>query len=243
MDTHYLAGYYLIKLKPIDFGDDKNKIIWTCSQCINYSAFDNWCLSWTHDKPGKEEKKALNLTDEAIRLIQNWTDNRFDKLVNGFPDLSTANEFKNLFYDSRQDIEVLALYFPKQDAELLIDDFSEGNNVDVFNYNNGNLEIRKHLQTGIEEKADPNEEFLGYDFIGVECDGSFHSFYCSNVTKELTNKCKLSTNGFGLFDKVEDIDAVRLYLNDPGSFLEPLPYYVVKVKRVNNANSQQSVPM
>ena len=56
METHYLAGYYLIKLKPIDFGDDTNKTVWTCSKCINYSAFNNWCLSWTQDKLDKEKK-------------------------------------------------------------------------------------------------------------------------------------------------------------------------------------------
>ncbi|WP_416437782.1 hypothetical protein [Phnomibacter sp. MR] len=235
METHYLAGYYLIKLKPLDFGDDINKTVWTCGNCLNISAFDNWCLSWAYEKLDKKDKKALNLTDEEIDKIHRWTDSRFSALVNGFSDLETAIEFKDLFYNSRDDIKILGLYFPQTDAELLIEDFKEGNHVDEFNYNNGEIEIRKNLQKKIVERIDSNEEFLGYDFIGVECDGSFHSFYCSNITKTLTNKFNLTTNVFGLFDKVENPDEIRDYLNDPKSYLEPLPYYFAKVTRVNNA--------
>jgi hypothetical protein len=237
MDIHYLAGYYLIKLKPLDFGDDINKTVWTCCKCLNYSAFDNWCLSWTHDKLDKEDKKALNLTDEQISKIHKWTDNKFSDLINGFGDLATAIEFKNLFYNSREDIQILGLYFPLKDTEQLIEDFGEGKNVDEFNYNNGNVAIRKNLQKRITEQNNSNEDFIGYDFIGVECDGSFHSFYCSNITKTMGDKFSLTANAYGLFDRVENIEAIRLYLNDPKSFLEPLPYYVVKVTRVKNASS------
>lgn len=237
MDTHYLAGYYLVKLKPLDFGDDLNKSVWTCCNCLNYSAFDNWCLSWTKDKIDKEHKEALNLTDEKLNEIHKWTDSKYSDLLNGFEDLATAIEFKNLFFNSRDDIHILGLYFPTKDKELLIEDFGEGQNVDEFNYNNGNVVIRKNLQKEIIEQNNTNEEFLGYDFIGVECDGSFHSFYCSNITKTLFDKFNIIPNAYGLFDKVENSESVRLYLNDPLSYLEPLPYYVVKVTKVKNASS------
>ena len=237
METHYLAGYYLIKLKPLDFGDDVNKTIWTCGKCLNLSAFDNWCLSWTPDNLDKKDKVVLNLSDEQIAKIHQWTDSRFSDLINGFKDLSTAIEFKNLFYNLREDIQILGLYFPPIDTELLIEDFGEGKNVDEFNYNNGNIEIRKNLQKLIVEQTNSDEEFLGYDFIGVECDGSFHSFYCSNITKTIIDKFNLTTNTYGLFDKVENMDEIRLYLNDPKSFLEPLPYYFAKVTKVKNASS------
>ncbi|HEY0298425.1 MAG TPA: hypothetical protein VGB84_04320 [Arachidicoccus sp.] len=235
METHYLAGYYLIKLKPLDFGDDINKTVWTCGKCLNLSAFDNWCLSWTNDKLDKDDKKALNLTDDEISKIQQWTDNKFSDLINGFGDLATAIEFKNLFYHSRDGIQILGLYLPKIDTELLIEDFGEGKNVDEFNYNNGNIEIRKNLQKKIVEQANSDEEFLGYDFIGVECDGSFHSFYCSNMTKTITEQFNLTCNTYGLFDKLEEPEEIRVYLNDPKSLLEPLPYYFAKVTRVKNA--------
>jgi hypothetical protein len=48
--------------------------------------------------------------------------------------------------------------------------------------------LRENLQKKIEEKDDPTEEFLGYDFIGVENDGSFHSFYCHNIRDKIVDK-------------------------------------------------------
>jgi hypothetical protein len=48
--------------------------------------------------------------------------------------------------------------------------------------------LRENLQKKIEEKDDPTEKFLGYDFIGVENDGSFHSFYCRNIRDKIVDK-------------------------------------------------------
>jgi hypothetical protein len=72
---------------------------------------------------------------------------------------------------------------------------------------------------------------LGYDFIGIECFGSFHSFYCHDITKTLTDQFSLILNGNGLFNKPDKPNEIREYLNDPRTGLEPVPWYVVKVTR------------
>jgi hypothetical protein len=237
MERHYNGGYYLIKTKPIDFGAAKDKVARTCSRCINICVFDNWCLSWTGDKLGEKEKKELGLTDEMIKEIQQWTDNRFDNDSNVFPDLKTAIEFKDLFFKSRNDLEIYSLYFPETETNLLIEEFAEGKNTSEFNYNNGNFSLRNNLIKKTEEKDDINEELLGYDFIGVECDGSFHSFYCHNITKTIIDKFSLTINANGLFDKPKMQHEISAYLNDPKTGLEPIPWYIVKVKRQKNVSS------
>ena len=237
MERHYNGGHYLIKTKPIDFGSDKGKVVRTCSRCINFSVFDNWCLSWMSDKLDEKEKIELGLTDEKIEEIQKWTDSRFDNGSNVFPDLKTATDFKDLFLNSIKDIEILSLSFSDTDSDLLISDFAEGNNISEFNYNNGDFGLRKNLIKRTEEGQDINEELLGYDFIGVECDGSFHSFYCHDITNTLVDKFSLKLNSNGLFDKPEMQTQIREYLNDPKTGLEPVPWYIVKVKRQKNASS------
>ena len=177
------------------------------------------------------EKKELQLTEEKIQDIYKWTERRFDKGSNVFPDLKTALEFKDLFFKARNDIEIYCLYFPEADANFLIDDFSEGKNITEFNHNNGNFELRNNLIKRVEEKDDFGEELLGYDFIAVECDGSFHSFYCHDITKTLIDKFSLTLNVNGLFDKPEMPIEIRKYLNNPMTGLEPVPWYIVKVKR------------
>lgn len=237
MERYYNGGYYLIKPKPIDFGADKGKVVGTCSRCINFSVFDNWCLSWMSDKLDNKEKIELQVTDNKIEKIQQWTDARFDNCANVFPDLKTALEFKELFFKSINDIEIYSLNFPEIDAELLISEFAKGNNTDEFNYNNGDFGLRKNLIKKVEEKDNAEYEILGYDFIGVECDGSFHSFYCHDITTTLIDKFSLKLNSFGLFDEPETQNDIRKYLNDPETGLEPVPWYIVQIKRLRTASS------
>ena len=238
MERYYHGGHYLIKTKPIDFGPDKGKVVSTCSSCINFSVFNNWCLSWMNFEPDNDEKKELELTDEKIQEIEKWTDSRFDNGSNVFPDLNTAIEFKTLFFKSRNDIEIYSLHFSETDTNLLLDEFAEGKNVNEFNYNSGNFGLRNNLIKRREEADDVNEALLGYDFIGVECDGSFHSFYCHSITQELIDKFTLTLNANGLFDKPERPVEIRAYLNDPeAAKVEPVPWYIVKVKRQKNAGS------
>lgn len=237
MERHYNGGYYLIKRKPIDFGADENKVVGTCSRCINISVFDNWCLSWMSDKLDNDEKKELELSDEKIHEIQEWTDSRFENNSNVFPDLKTAQEFKDNFFKLRNDIEIYGLYFPETDTDWLLEEFAEGKNTKEFNYNNGDFGLRHILIKRTEERNELNEEFVGYDFIGVECDGSFHSFYCHDITKTLFDKFTLTLNANGLFDKPERPNEIREYLNDPKSGLEPVPWCIVKVKRQQNTSS------
>jgi hypothetical protein len=219
MERYYNGGYYLIKRKPIDFGADKDKVVGTCSRCINFSVFDNWCLSWMSDKLDNDEKKDLELSDEKIQEIQKWTDSRFDNGSNVFPDIKLAQEFKDNFFNSRNDIEIYGLYFPETDSDLLLEEFAEGKNTKEFNYNNGDFGLRNNLSRKTVEIDNINEEFLGYDFIGVECDGSFHSFYCHDITQALIEKFTLTLNANGLFDKPERPNEIREYLNNPNTGL------------------------
>lgn len=233
MERYYKGGYYLIKTKPIHFGADINKVVFTCSQCINFSVFNHWCFSWINGTLDEVEKKELELTDEKIKTIQDWAAGRFDNGANVFPDFSMAQEFKQKFFKSRQDIEMYVLCFPELDANLLIDDFSEGKNTTAFNFNNGKFELRNNLLKGVEENSNINEELLGYDFIGVECDGSFHSFYCHDITQALIDEFSLKLNTNGLFDKPEKPDEIRAYLNSAKTGLTSVPWYIVKVKKSN----------
>ena len=231
MENYYLAGYYLIKTKPIDFGDDKGKVVQTCSRCINHSVFDNWCLSWMSDQLSEEEINELNLDKNSIDKIRKWTDERFENGSNIFPDFVTANEFKSLFFNRQPDLDILGMYFDETEANKLITEFGEGVNVDKFNYNNGNFPMRNNLENKSLEMKNPNEELIGFDFIGVECDGSIHSFYCQNITKSLVEKFDLEINLNGLINEPKNKLEIKKYLNDPSTGLEPLPWFIVKVKR------------
>ncbi|AZA48516.1 hypothetical protein EG346_10105 [Chryseobacterium carnipullorum] len=76
-----------------------------------------------------------------------------------------------------------------------------------------------------------NEKFIGFDLIGVECDGSFHSFLCNNTSENLNIQFGLELNEFELYDEVFDTPKLRKFLGDENYF-EPVPYYICKVKKL-----------
>ena len=240
MERYYNAGYYLIKKRPIDFGNGKEKTVSTCSGCINLTVFDTWCFSGTIPQLDKKDKLELELNDDRIGLIQKWTydkcHNQHLKFWHTFPDIKMAKEFKDLFYKDRMDIDLYSLEFSETDKNFLLEDFTPGKNRE-FNYNNGAFGLREYLLIKSDETNDSISDFLGYDFIGVEGDGSFHSFYCHGITQELIDKFGLTLNKNGLFDKIIDPKSIRDYLNDQETRVEPVPWYIVKVKLIDNANS------
>ena len=225
----YLAGYQILKLKPLEYGSLKGQIIHTWSSCINFSIFDSWCQSWTKDKLSNQDKFDLNLNDENIKKIQKWTDEKFENISNLFPSLELAIEFKRKFLNNKADFIIYSINFSEKDSNLLFNDFREDFHKNDYNYNNGNFCLRKNLLKKNHEKDD--EILLGFDIIGVECDGSFHSFHCNDMSSILKEKFNLILNKFGLYDEIIDSNELRNFLKDDYYF-EPLPYYICKVKKV-----------
>ncbi|MBW8359148.1 MAG: hypothetical protein K0M63_05010 [Weeksellaceae bacterium] len=226
--TYYLGGYNIIKIKPINFGTLRGKISHTCSSCINFSVFDSWTQSWVNQKLNDVQKSELKLNDKKILEIQNWTDSKFQNLANLFPNLELAEEFKDLFLNNVSDIEIYSINFSEKDTNLLINDFDENYKASEYNFNNGDFILRKNLMKKTPEN--PKEKFLGYDLIGVDCDGSFHSIICYN-SDEIENKFGLKLNKNGLYDTVNETTEFRDYLTE--KIFDPLPAYICKVNKVN----------
>ena len=233
MDTpYYFGGYFLLRPKPIDFGFDKGRITQTTSACINQPLVDTWVFSWSiqSKKLLKQVKKDFQIDDATITKIQSWADekNELNKLlwVDNFADYETALEYKQTFFSHLTDVRIYSIYLSNSDSKNLIEKFHNDQS------NQGDFGLRQNLLREIEEEDTNNEKFLGYDLIGVEIDGGYHSFYCNNATKELLDKFDLTLNQYGLFDNIKDPLAVKAYLNDETNGFEPVPWYIAKTKSV-----------
>jgi hypothetical protein len=79
--AYYLGGYYLMVSKPIEFGSQAEKIVYTCSDCINDSLPDHWSYGWTtsNDRNIEEIKRLYALTSDQITSIRKWVDDAFEK--------------------------------------------------------------------------------------------------------------------------------------------------------------------
>jgi hypothetical protein len=90
------------------------------------------------------------------------------------------------------------------------------------------------LSQKIPEHISDTEVFLGFDLIAVEVSGHLHSVQCQDWL-ELIPKFNLHLNEWGLLDECENWQQVLDFLNDDTNGYEPLPWFVVKVKRVTAA--------
>jgi hypothetical protein len=227
--SNYFGGYYLIQLKKFDFGRLKDKLVYTCSDCINDSLFGSWSLSWT--TKGNDELVRISndfkINEGTISEINTWADKNFnDKKVgwiNVFSDLHAVKEYRSRFFSHVNDLKVLCIYFADTEVNDIMETFmSKGTN--------GALGIWQNLSLRISETDDMNEVLIGYDLIGIESGGEFHSLHCHDIADELSNKFGVTFNKYGLMEERSDWGPLTEYMNDEENGLEPVPWYVCKVK-------------
>ena len=229
---YYLGGYYLIRLRPKNFGNDKGIFIYTCSNCINDNLVDVWSYSWTTNKEKytEEVKNNYKFFDVQIDAIRTWIDNKFNENKLGwlsvFTDIETAQEYKNSFFTHLNDIKILALYFDEDERIDILNEFKP--------QTEKMREIGLHLTLSKGILETEHDKFLGYDYIGIEMDGSFHTFHCHDIGKELSCKFDLTTNEYGLFNSEINSKKVLGYLNDESTNVEPVPWFIAKTKIVTN---------
>ena len=227
---YYIGAYYLLKLKPVEYGTIKGSEIYTCSRCINDSFFDSWAISWatTEKKELEETKQTFNLTDKNVEEIQVWADKKLDEeklgWINTFSDLKTLTEYKEKFFPNDSEFEILSISFPESDLSeaLEMTKPTESNSGEIGIYSklkNKELDLEK-------------DEFLGYDIIGIEISGDFHSFHCNDLANDLKNKFRLKINEYGLIENCENWKEIMEFMNDQANGFEPVPWFYVKVNRI-----------
>jgi len=227
---YYIGAYYLIKLRKLNFGSIfKERRIHTCSTCINDSYFDTWSISWIENgkKVSKETKTNFNLNDDQINRIQEWSDQKFEEGKIGwictFADLKTLIEYKRSFFPEAN-AEILSINFPETEKEELMKLF----NPEMSSF--GEIGIYANLKKGILEHK--SEQTLGFDLIGIESSGEFHSFHCHDLASELIEKFGIEINEFGLIQENDKWNEMVEYMNDEKNGFESTPWFYVKVKKV-----------
>ena len=226
---YYIGAYYLIKLRRLEYGKIKNSTIHTCSRCINDSYFDSWSISWSNDAQSSlsEIKSNFNLTDNKISDIQNWADRKFEDKrigwINTFSDLETLEEYKNKFFSEDKDALVMSINFPEEERKEFLQVFTKESDY-------GEIGISINLESPKLENQD--EEEIGYDLIGIEMGGDFHSFHCHDISEDLIEKFGIKLNEFGLIENTNNWKEIVAYMNDEKNEFEPVPWFFVKVKKV-----------
>jgi hypothetical protein len=226
---YYKAGYYLIRLRPIGFGNFQDKSVLTCSSCINDSLLDNFSRPWTIHKKEKEEAiKEYGINYKTIELIHSWTDKMDSESKIGYPDLffslDSAQEYRDKFFSHLDNILILGVYLPKSEMDELIKNFAPQDK------KMGEIGLRYNLRKN--EIDNDIGKLLGYDLIGIEFGGEFHSFHCHDLCGDLHRDLGIKINENGLIDSDEKWRELVDYMNDENKGFEPVPWYFAKIKLI-----------
>jgi hypothetical protein len=230
--AYSLGGYYLIYPTPIAFGSQVSKIVCTCSTCINESLLDSWSYSWTtsNDENIEQIKTAFALTQDNIISIRNWVDDAENEKRIGWPnvfkDMDTLREYRQKFFSNLPDIRIISMYFEETEADDLLREFKPREK------HFGEIGLYENLLKKIPEIQEPTESHLGFDIIGIEGGGDFHTFHCHDLGADLVQRFNLEVNEHGLFTAIDDSKAIGQFMNDQENGFEPVPWFVCKTKLV-----------
>ncbi|EMN42569.1 hypothetical protein [Leptospira weilii] len=225
---YHLLGYYLIQFKKLNFGSLIDREVYTCSTCLNTSLMCNFARSWTCSKEDMISAcQSFTINSQTIKEIQNWTDLKDiegqTQYIEAFSSTETAREYKNIFFAHLNKIHLLGVYLPESESKKLIEDFNSDNP------QCGEIGIRKIIKR--EETESELGKIVGFDLIGVERSGNFHSFQCHDLEAEFKKKFKVEFNDFGLIKNEEHWEKLVEYANDEKNGCEPVPWYFAKLKK------------
>jgi hypothetical protein len=228
----YLGGYHLLKPKPLSFGSHAGQIVFTASDCINESLIGGWAYPWNKKarKDSAYAEEIFGIDRERVELIRRWIGEKFESNSIGwesvFMDKHSAIECKEKFFTQVQDAFLLAIYFNEEERNELLSEFKPESEAE------GEVGVYQILMTGTLETKCSSEDLMGFDLIGMEYGGAFHTFRCHEMAGELIEKFGLRLNEFGLFDEPDSWHEILNFMNDEETGCEPVPWYVAKVKKV-----------
>lgn len=132
-------------------------------------------------------------------------------------------------------IEYKNLFFPKDRAEILSINFPETETAELLSLFNSEessfqeIGLSNNLKNRIVENE--NDKTIGYDLIGIEESGDFHSFHCHNLATELIEKFGIEINDFGLIKENNQWQEMVTFMNDENNGFASAPWFYVKVKK------------
>ncbi|WP_145996335.1 hypothetical protein [Dysgonomonas massiliensis] len=173
--------------------------------------------------------KEYNISEETISSIHKWTDEMDSSNMIGYMNLfysiETAKEYKNCFFSHLDETLILGLYFPIRESQEFVDCFEPKGK------NEGEIGLRYKLKQY--QPDDDTGILLGFDLIGVEIGGEFHSFHCHDLANDLIERFDIAINEFGLIQNENKWEAIIDYMNDESNGFEPVPWFFVQVKLFN----------
>ncbi len=198
----------------------------TVSTCIVESYPDSWALPWaaTTSDELRQIQALLGLKDSEFAELRSWVLRAMDDEKFGWPDvffsLNAAREFRHRFLTAVKDTRILGLSLARDVAEEFLRD-------EAPQEGHGGSGVWTMLRRGaqLNRPASP----LGFDVLGAEYGGAFHTFSCNGLEQDFNKKLGITFNRYGLIDDYPTAITASKYTNQDDVGAEPVAWYPFRV--------------
>lgn len=198
----------------------------TISTCIVDSYPDWWALPWARTSEDELEKRrvSLDLDPSQFAALRAWVADAVARGEYGWPNvfltLGSAREFHRRFLAGRTGQRVLGASVARDVAARFVRDEAPSG---------------KNAAPGVwsalsrERRAERGGQLLGFDIVGAEVGGSFHTFSCNDLERDFAAHLGIQLNAHGLIDEAAHALAASEYVNRGDVGAEPVNWYPMRI--------------
>jgi hypothetical protein len=228
-----LEAYYVMRLRKYPFAPPPFHHLFTVCTAFNDNLLSIPNRSEYNSRANQEAddaafKETLQLPDLDLDKIRRWVNKKREagKLActMTFADLATAKEYRDRFFGLLPDTYILSISYHEADVAELLQDI-KANPID---YSMGKCEqIAEALLAMSNEKG----KVIGHDIIGPELGCLFvDSFLVHRLGGDIYERFGIKLNSYGLLNDETKVEAIMIYMHDPGSLVEQHEWSWVQVK-------------
>jgi hypothetical protein len=162
--------------------------------------------------------EELKLTESEFHEIRSWVERALACSDLGWPNvflnLSAARDFKHRFMHAVPGVHLIGLAIAAEDSEEFLPDYETSG-----------------LGMIVPRRLPPDDSgvLLGFDVLGVESSGHFHTFSCNDQARDYVEKLGIKFNDRGLIPDQDQAFAAAEYTNRDETGAEPVPWFAVKL--------------
>jgi hypothetical protein len=200
----------------------------TLTSCLTEFLPDLWALDWTSCSTDERVAavKKLGLPEELLPTLLKSATDAFNRGDLGWPcvwqSASAARAALALLNGAPLEFVVLELGVPKDAAAMLLAELAPR----TGDAESGFLK-KLRSASSLESLSVP----LGWEVLGVEDGGSFHSWLCNSIQDDASAKLNVKPGPLGLLAAEHDAAAV-VELIESGLGAEPVPWFRGLISRI-----------
>jgi hypothetical protein len=224
---YYLAGYYLVDglPRPSQMASFLPAMLWSISSCLCAIYPDTWALSWVTQTPVDRSamQAHLGLDAEDFGTLQAQTDAAFEQQYFGWPNVwlerAAAEQFQRQYLAAFPQVKLLSLALP---AAYLEDFLRSSTPAPGQGVAGPHQMLSRRIKVA---GSAANASARGYEILGAEVGGSFHSFLCNYLEVPYQQQLQVRFNDYGLIADYADAVRAAEFTNLPTTGAEPVPWY------------------